>query len=186
MKYIVEKEVFRNGQFESGEVSICDSFADAVENAIIFGFAFTKEDARRNTLTLYQAPTIGYIVEECLNETAFRDDGTIDWKDYDPSCVQAEEHGFYGKMIADMVIDAYRGVDFLYNKEDMLDDFSKGALKGLCTTASELGRGGERISIGSGSAGECIDAFNEACCRLNICRRYKDGSSEYLRVNYNW
>ena len=182
MKYIVECEYLKD---YTSDTILCESLEEANKEAVFFGTAF-KRNPLRNTLELCETASVSYITEECLNDSAYGEDGSIDWHDYDPNCTYLARYGFFGRSLANLVNDVYPGLCVLDCKDAMLDDLTHASLKSLCKEAHEFGRGNPRIDFLNGNAESCIDAFNEACRCLNICLRNADGSSELLRIDYNF
>lgn len=184
MKYVVEFEYYKNGQITDGaRPIICDSFEAANNKAIRLGTAFYRNPVR-NTLSLCQAAEVSSITEECLNDSAFDDDGSIDWNDY--FCTDVVRGGFSGRMLEDLVIQAYSGLWVLERQDDMIEDDTESALKSLCNLVGEYcGRHNAPIFI-NGNAESCIDAFNDICIQLNICLKNSDDSLERLRVDYGF
>lgn len=180
MKYVVECEDMKD---YSSEFIICDSLAEACKEAVLFGTSFMR-DPVRGALTLCDTATVYAIYEECLNETAFGDDGSIDWRDFDPNAAQVVYNGFSGRSLASLVIEVYPAVYGLESKEDMLTDAAAASLKSLCNEAYSFGKSHPSITFLNGDAESCVDAFNDVCRQLNICRRHRDGSSEILRVDF--
>lgn len=182
MKFVVEYENLKD---YSSDYTVCDSYEEANKEAVLFGISF-KRNPVRGTLSLLDAATVSIIHEESLNDSAFGDDDSIDWNDFDPNAVFPAPYGFTGRTIADLIINLYPEVNALAAKDSMLSDAGLANLKSLCKEVHEFGRGFPTVDFINGNAESCIDAFNYACLALNICIRRTDGSSESLRVEYNW